>query len=232
MGDNTINDVLAASYQMVAPPPPMTRDNTAVLFIDIQHLATPQNLHDKAVKGGMDSDAAWEALADYQARFDTALGNCERVLAATRESGIPPIHVRIQALSHTGRDTGPIHKAFGWTVEPSNKATEFLPQAAPRDDEMVINKTASGAFTGTGLDNTLRNMGIQYLLLCGFVTDECVETTARVAIDLGYLVQVVSDATTTYTQERWASTIGMFAGFGMAADSDTIIAILQDLAKA
>lgn len=229
MGNATMNDVLAASYQMVVPPPPMTKSNTAVMFIDIQQLATPQNLMEKAVKGGMDSDDAKSAVADYQTRFDAALANCAKVLAATRKSGIPPIHVRIQALSHTGRDTGPIHKAFGWTVEPSNKATDFLPEAAPNDDEMIINKTASGAFAGTGLDSTLRNMGIQYLLLCGFVTDECVETTARTAIDLGFLVQIVSDATTTYTKERWESSISLFAGLGMAADTGAVCALLPTL---
>lgn len=226
-----LNDVLATSYLSAQEPPAATATNAALLLIDIQHLSEPAYLHSKAVAAGLDGKAVGQALQDYQRRFDGALQNCAKVLDACRQSAIVPIHVKIQSLEKQARDTGPLHRRMGWQFPPGSAATRFLEPTAPTTDEIVITKTASGAFTGTALEATLRNMGIEHLRICGFVTDECVETTARVALDLGFVVKVVSDATTTYHAEAYNSTIEKFSSFGFAATTDDVISEFMALAS-
>ena len=50
----------------------------------------------------------------------------------------------------------------------------------------------------TGLDGWLRERGIRRLLVAGIRTEQCCETTTRVASDLGYQVDFVSEATLTF----------------------------------
>ncbi|MGW1108457.1 cysteine hydrolase family protein [Streptomyces sp. NPDC002540] len=66
-----------------------------------------------------------------------------------------------------------------------------------QDGEPLIHKSSHNAFTTTNLQQLLTGHGVRELTLCGIRTEQCVETTARVASDLGYLVTLVVDATAT-----------------------------------
>ena len=68
---------------------------------------------------------------------------------------------------------------------------------APRDGEPVLTKTSHNAFTTTRLQQLLTQRGITELVVCGIRTEQCCETTARVASDLGYRVAFVTEATAT-----------------------------------
>jgi hypothetical protein len=57
---------------------------------------------------------------------------------------------------------------------------------------MVLPKSSSSVFISTNLDYVLRSMGVKQVLLCGCVTDQCVEHAVRDACDLGYLVTMVT----------------------------------------
>ena len=63
---------------------------------------------------------------------------------------------------------------------------------------VVFQKHVHNAFTDTGLDHWLRERDINQLIICGIRTEQCCETTARVASDLGYAVTFVSEATLTF----------------------------------
>ncbi|NUT37267.1 MAG: isochorismatase family protein [Hamadaea sp.] len=63
--------------------------------------------------------------------------------------------------------------------------------------EPVITKTSHNAFTTTNLQQLLTSAGVGEVVVCGIRTEQCVETTARVASDLGYDVTFVIDATAT-----------------------------------
>ncbi|MGY1498420.1 isochorismatase family protein [Streptomyces sp. QTS52] len=67
----------------------------------------------------------------------------------------------------------------------------------PEDGEPLIHKTSHNAFTTTNLQQRLTEHGIHEVAVCGIRTEQCVETTARVASDLGYQVTFVVDATAT-----------------------------------
>jgi nicotinamidase-related amidase len=68
---------------------------------------------------------------------------------------------------------------------------------APLAAEPQIRKTSINAFTTTNLQQLLTERGIREVAICGIRTEQCCETTARVAADLGYEVTFVVDATAT-----------------------------------
>ncbi|MDF2507258.1 MAG: cysteine hydrolase, partial [Microbacterium sp.] len=67
----------------------------------------------------------------------------------------------------------------------------------PRESEDALTKTTVNAFGSTDLEQRLQRAGIRRVVVCGIRTEQCCETTARVAADLGFEVEFVTDATTT-----------------------------------
>jgi nicotinamidase-related amidase len=63
--------------------------------------------------------------------------------------------------------------------------------------EPLVVKTSINAFTTTNLQQQLVQHGVRELIVCGIRTEQCCETTTRVANDLGFAVTFVTDATTT-----------------------------------
>ena len=66
-----------------------------------------------------------------------------------------------------------------------------------RKRAVVIEKTLPGAFTGTQLEPWLKENGVDTLVICGYMTQLCCDTTARQAVHRGYQVEFLSDATGT-----------------------------------
>lgn len=62
---------------------------------------------------------------------------------------------------------------------------------------MVITKSRYSSFAGTNLDGELKRLGVGRVVICGFMTNFCCESTARAALDLDYYVDFISDATGT-----------------------------------
>jgi nicotinamidase-related amidase len=86
----------------------------------------------------------------------------------------------------------------GNAFDPANGLTTPMAElTAPRDGEPVLVKTAHNAFTTTRLQQILTRHGVGHLVVCGIRTEQCCETTARLASDLGYEVTFVTDATAT-----------------------------------
>ena len=63
-----------------------------------------------------------------------------------------------------------------------------------RRDEIVIPKTSSSLFNSTNIDYLLRNIGIEDLVVTGFLTDQCIDHTVKDAADRGYYVTCLTDA--------------------------------------
>lgn len=234
MAPVTMMDIIAANYGLTEkgvnqPYPPPTKATTALLLIDIQEIAAPEFMAAKAVKAGLPEDEVNEAVADYKARFYAAVDKCSQALEAARKHGVAPIHVKIQAKTKDARDTGMVHRMLGWAFPPGSPGTAWIEKTAPQEGEMVLTKTVSSCFSGTNLDQYLRYMGVQYLVICGFVTDECVETTFRDALDLGYLPFALSDATTAYFAESYQNFINKMSGFGLAPPTDEIAAMFETM---
>jgi nicotinamidase-related amidase len=85
----------------------------------------------------------------------------------------------------------------GTPFDPAAGHVRLIHPLAPRAGEPVITKTSHNAFTTTNLQQLLTERGIAGLTVCGIRTEQCCETTARLAADLGYRVTFVTDATAT-----------------------------------
>lgn len=85
----------------------------------------------------------------------------------------------------------------GSVFDPSLGHVRIMPELSRAAGEPVITKTSVNAFTTTNLQQQLVQQGIRELVICGIRTEQCCETTARVASDLGFDVVFVTDATTT-----------------------------------
>ncbi len=107
------------------------------------------------------------------------------VAAKARQAGAPVIFVQ-----HDGAPGGEDVVPFtdGWKLHPS---LQVLP------DDLVIRKTTCDAFYGTSLEAELRSRDITTLLLMGYATDFCVDTTLRSAASKDFGIIVVADAHTT-----------------------------------
>jgi nicotinamidase-related amidase len=82
--------------------------------------------------------------------------------------------------------------------DPANGLVRFIDPLTPQTGEPVLTKTSINAFTTTNLQQLLVSRGISELVICGIRTEQCCETTARLASDLGYQVTFVVDATATH----------------------------------
>jgi hypothetical protein len=85
----------------------------------------------------------------------------------------------------------------GNAVDPACGFVRLIEPLAPAPGEPVLTKTSHNAFTTTGLQQILTSRGIRELMIAGIRTEQCCETTARLAADLGYQVTFVIDATAT-----------------------------------
>lgn len=170
----------------------------ALLCIDVQYL-------DAAEGFGLFADPETSGVPEEGRKYyferlkSSVLPGMRRLQDAYRNSNLEVIHCRICALTQNGRDRGAGHRRLNLLAAPGSKEAEFIEEVAPVGDEIVINKTASGVFSSTNLHYVLGNLGIRSLYLSGVYTNECVETAARDACDLGYFVTVVEDACATVT---------------------------------
>ncbi|MFF3371442.1 isochorismatase family protein [Streptomyces sp. NPDC002680] len=86
----------------------------------------------------------------------------------------------------------------GDAFDPALGHVRLMEELERREDtEPLIHKTSHNSFTTTNLQQLLTEHGVREVSVCGIRTEQCVETTARVASDLGYQVTFVVDATAT-----------------------------------
>ncbi len=121
--------------------------------------------------------------------------NVARLLEAWRASGRPIIHVRHDS---TGANS---------PFRPGQPGNEVKPEAQPLAGEPVVHKNVSSAFIGTDLEQRLRAAGQQTLVVVGMMAEYCVNTTARMAENLGFNVFVVADATAAWEHKNFDGSV-------------------------
>ena len=158
-----------------------------------QALASARSGHDDE---GMSRDTATALLViDAQESFrqrpdewaNTAnpavIENITRLVEHARSAGD-----RVVWITHSEPGSGGV-------FDPALGFVRVFAELDPHDDEIAVMKTTVNAFTSTDLAEQLAGVG--RVVVCGIRTEQCCETTARVAGDLGYEVEFVTDATTT-----------------------------------
>ncbi len=110
-----------------------------------------------------------------------AEANVARLLGHWREKGNSVVHVQDNSLD-------PDSPYF-----PGKPSHAFKPEVAPLEHETVIEKQTSNAFIGTDLMAVLEDIGSSELIICGVHLDKCVESTVRMAGNLGFMVFLPQD---------------------------------------
>ena len=113
-----------------------------------------------------------------------AIEEAARLLERARSAGATIVHVQ--------HDAGP-----GSPYDVNDEIGAIVDAVAPRDGEHRIVKNFPNSFVGTDLDEFLRGAGATNLVLAGFMTHMCINSTARGAFNAGYAPTVVSAATAT-----------------------------------
>lgn len=99
-------------------------------------------------------------------------------------------HLEIVYVRH--HDEELILNSDGWQIDS---------RITPRQDDKIFEKEYNSAFKNTNLDAYLKSQGIQDLIIVGMQSEYCIDTSIKVAFELGYRVIVPKDATTTFDND-------------------------------
>ena len=144
---------------------------------------TPSSLHDSALVM-VDLQNTYTQGTMELVAVQPAIAEAKRLLERAREAGTPIYHI----MHHGGAGTP-------YDVEAP--IGQIVSDVAPRAGESVIVKQYPNAFIGTELEAQLRERGIENIILAGFMTHMCIDSTARGAFNLGFKPTVVDAATAT-----------------------------------
>ncbi len=144
-----------------------------------------------------------------------------KLLAAFRQRQLPVVLVRVE-----GGAPGRAEQQRSLQGLPADWS-ELAPELQAQASDHRISKRRWGAFTNTGLDALLRQLGVTQVVLAGISTSIGVESTARFAHELGYNVTLAVDAMTDVVPEAHTHSVTrIFPRLGETASSDEIIAML------
>lgn len=152
--------------------------NTALLIIDVQN--------DYFEGGTMTLSGSEQASI-----------NIRKILDQFRMKDLPVIH--IQHIANRPTATFFLSDTFGAKIHSS---------VEPMKNEAVFIKHYPNSFRETGLKEYLEKQGITHLVICGMMTQMCVDATVRAAKDLGYNCTLIGDGCATKDLEINGKTIG------------------------
>jgi ureidoacrylate peracid hydrolase len=203
---------------------------TALLSIDMQNAEfSPERL--ARARAGDAAEARHRVFLERLAA--TVLANQKRLQAAARAAGIEVIYTVIESLTRDGRDRSLDHKISRLHFPKGSWEAKVIADVAPLDDEIMIPKTASGIFNATNIEYVLRNLGVEFLVVYGVMTDQCVETTVRDAADRGFLVTQIEDACAAETEVGHRRSIEAMDGhYCRMRSTEQMVAEIEALAAA
>jgi nicotinamidase-related amidase len=138
----------------------------------------------------IDAQDSFKAAPRWERRNNLAFEkNVATLIEAYRTAQLPVIF-----FLHTDRDEG-----FA-TGSPFFKLMDFI---KPRTDEPILIKNTRNCFTSTPLQPYLLEKGVRRVTITGIQMEQCCETTTRIAADLGYAVDFVTEATMTFPIPNW-----------------------------
>lgn len=179
---------------------------TAIVLIEYQNdFTTPKGVFHDGVKDVMESN--------------NMLGNTVAVVSAARKAGVTIMHAPITFAEGYGELTGNPYGILKGVVD--NKAfrkgswgADIVDVLKPQPGDILIEgKRGLDAFPSTNLDFILRSKGIRTVVLGGFLTNCCVESTMRSAYERGFDVITLQDCTATLSRE--AQEMAFTHNFGM-----------------
>ena len=143
----------------------------------------PAQLHDSALIM-IDLQNTYRRGVMQLTGVEQALTEAAKLLEIARDLKVPVFHIQ-----HDGGEGSPydVRAEIGAIAD----------EVAPIDGEPVITKHYPNSFVQTDLDERLKALGIQKIMLAGFMTHMCINSTAHGGFNLGYAPTVVASATAT-----------------------------------
>ncbi len=200
--------------------------STAVVLIEYQNDFTSEGgaLHG-AVKDVMDESAMME--------------NTRRVVEEARRAGATIVHAPISFAPGYG-ELGPADKVFGIlkgvvdskAFVKDTWGAEICDAMAPQEGDIVVEgKRGLDTFATTNIDFVLRSREVETVVLGGFLTNCCVESTMRTAYEKGYDVITLTDCTAATSADEQRSAVAQdYPMFSQPMTSDEVIGALQGAA--
>ncbi len=184
----------------------LEKERLAFIIVDMQNYMTEREYSSRWSADGSDDY--------YFSTFEkTVLPNIQKVIQQCRKRSIPIVYLRIAYRNRNLADVpaGVCRKRFAEDLYDANgrqyelyydhPASQIDIRLKPEPEDIVIEKTSSGAFCSSDLDVVLRSRNIARLVFSGGLTDGCVESTIREAFDRGYLCTLLEDACITSRKE-------------------------------
>ncbi len=214
--------------EVPARPYPFSLDpqHTALVVIDMQR--------DFVESGGFG-----EVLGNDVTKLQAIIPVVSSLLALFRARGWPILHTRechLPDLSDCppakrlrGRgslrigDVGPM----GRLLVRGEAGATIVPECAPLEDEMIIDKPGKGMFHATDCESMLRGAGVTHLVFAGVTTEVCVQTSMREANDRGFECMLITDATESYFPHFKEAAIEMIVAQGGIVGWATTLSQLQ-----
>jgi len=198
------------------------KNKTAILTVDMQK--------EYCIPGRDPSHPELDSKSFFHSELrNLVIPNQVKIISLARKLNIEVMHTVIESLTQDGRDRSIDHRLSGMNVPKGAEGAEVIDEIRPVADEIIIPKTSSGVFNSTNIDYVLRNLDIRFLIIFGIVTDQCVDMAVRDAADRGYLVTMVSDASTTITSERHKNALNAFSGYCRIMSTNDLLVELKNI---
>ncbi|WP_104401640.1 cysteine hydrolase family protein [Vibrio penaeicida] len=175
-------------------------ENTALVLIDIQN--------DYFEGGALPLENPIEAATKAQ-----------QLLNEFRNADRPIIHIQHLAAN----------SELGFML-PDTKGQEIHSTVIPKSQETVLTKHYPNSFWETDLESTLRQFGVEHVVIAGMMTHMCVSTTTRAAMERGFQTTVIQDACATRALELGDKTIPAYIVHETALAELTLLANIKPLA--
>ena len=152
--------------------------------------------------------------------------NTRRLLTYFRENDLHRVFVRLGAQMAGCRDLGPHLRELEASLGNVRGEREFeiLEELRPEAGEPVLTKLSISAFTSTGIEVLLRNVGVTSIIFAGVSTSQCVDLTARDAADRGFQCIIVEDCVAEDSDEFHVATLTQFERlFGRVSTTHNVL---------
>ncbi|MBU4031965.1 MAG: cysteine hydrolase [Candidatus Thermoplasmatota archaeon] len=161
----------------------------------------------------------------YGRDFDATVEPVQALVGAFGKLGLPVFATRY----YSKDDNDPTARWWNATLEKDSPWVDVDPRIKLPPGSKVLDKHLYGTFSSTDLDERLKALGCDSVVICGVMTDLCCETTAREAFQLSYTVYFVGDATATSDYMLHFSALATLAhGFAFIVTVDDIIKLLEE----
>jgi nicotinamidase-related amidase len=158
--------------------------------------------------------------------LDGVIANVAELAAVFRSAGQTVVLVTYLG-GPSGRSDAARARAGAPAQTPPDGWNQLVPELAPQPDDLQLTKTGWGSFTGTALDEILRERGVTQVVLTGIATSLGVESTAREAKDRGYNVVFAVDAMTDLNPAAHEGSLGWsFPIIGEVGTTAEILALV------